>query len=107
VSDKIDSTNLQKDFNLIIVKCALIELLYIGHTFEKEIVEDNDELEKYKSLFMSYYVAKETNWREMVIIFWFSNFDYFFYSFYVVRWNILYKCKNLQRRKRKHKYFIN
>lgn len=69
MSDKIDSTNLQKDFNLIIVKCALIELLYIGHTFEKEIVEDNDELEKYKSLFMSYYVAKETNWREMVIIF--------------------------------------
>ena len=56
-----------KDYYLLIVKCALTELLYISHFYENEIMESNSEYDKFKKLFTSFYMAKETEWRDTVI----------------------------------------
>ena len=51
---------------MILIKCALTELLYLGNTYENEIKENKEEIVKFKSILMNYYIAKETDWREAV-----------------------------------------
>ena len=62
----MEKDTLQKDLNIILIKCALTELLYIGHIYETEIGDSRHEWEKYQDLFDNYYDAKESNWKEEV-----------------------------------------
>jgi len=71
--------NLEQNLKLILIKCALTELLYCGKLYQKEIRDDKDEISKFKSILMNYYVCKETNWREevkdLINIFYYIKFN--------------------------------